>query len=56
MLWTDATDAALNALVAKGEPLLAPAHDFLDGKLRAAWIADRDGNPVQIVQRTEKSS
>ena len=51
VVWTDDTDAALNALVAKGAPLLSPAHDFLDGKLRAAWIADPDGNPVQLVQR-----
>ena len=51
VLWTDDTDSALKALVAKGAPLLSPAHDFLDGKLRAAWIADPDGNPVQLVQR-----
>jgi catechol 2,3-dioxygenase-like lactoylglutathione lyase family enzyme len=50
VLWTDDTDAALNALVAKGAPLLSPAHNFLDGKLRAAWIADPDGNPIQLVQ------
>ena len=25
-------------------------HDFLDS-LRAAWVADPDGNPVQIVTR-----
>jgi predicted enzyme related to lactoylglutathione lyase len=49
--WTDDTDAALNGLVAKGAPLLSPAHDFLDGKLRAAWIADTDRNPIQVVQR-----
>lgn len=51
VLWTDDADAALNALVAKGAPLLSPAHDFLDGKLRAVWVADPDGNPVQLVQR-----
>jgi len=51
VLWTDDTDAALNALVAKGASLLSLAHDFLDGKLRAAWIADPDGNPIQLVQR-----
>ncbi len=51
VLWTDDTDAALDVLVAKGAPLLSPAHDFLDGKLRAAWIADPDGNPIQLVQR-----
>jgi predicted enzyme related to lactoylglutathione lyase len=50
VLWTDDTDAALNSLVAKGAPLLSPAHNFLEGKLRAAWIADPDGNPVQLVQ------
>jgi predicted enzyme related to lactoylglutathione lyase len=51
VVWTDDTDAAVSALVAKGAPLLSPAHDFLDGKLRSAWIADPDGNPVQLVQR-----
>ena len=51
VLWTDDTDAAVNALVAKGTPLLSPAHDFLDGRLRAAWVADPDGNPIQLVQR-----
>jgi len=51
VVWTDDTDAALSALVAKGAPLLSPAHDFLDGRLRAAWIADPDGNPIQLVQR-----
>ncbi len=51
VLWTDDTDAALTALVAKGAPVLAPAHDFLDGRLRAAWVADPEGNPIQLVQR-----
>ena len=51
VLWTDDTDAAVNALVAKGARLLSPAHDFLDGRLRAAWVADPDGNPIQLVQR-----
>jgi predicted enzyme related to lactoylglutathione lyase len=51
VLWTDDTDAAVNVLVAKGAPLLSPAHDFLEGQLRASWIADPDGNPIQLVQR-----
>ena len=51
VLWTDDTDTALKALAAKGAPVLAPAHDFLDGRLRSAWIADPDGNPIQLVQR-----
>jgi len=51
VLWTDDADAALNALVARGARLLSPAHDFLDGKLRAGWIADPDDNPIQLVQQ-----
>ena len=51
VLWTDDTDAAVEVLVAKGAPLLSAPHDFLGGRLRAAWIADPDGNPVQLVQR-----
>jgi catechol 2,3-dioxygenase-like lactoylglutathione lyase family enzyme len=51
VVWTDDTDAAVSALVAKGAPLLSPAHDFLGGELRSAWIADPDGNPIQLVQR-----
>jgi catechol 2,3-dioxygenase-like lactoylglutathione lyase family enzyme len=51
VVWTADTDSALAALVAEGAPVLSPAHDFLDGELRAAWIADPDGNPVQLVQR-----
>jgi catechol 2,3-dioxygenase-like lactoylglutathione lyase family enzyme len=51
VVWTDDTDAAVSMLLAKGAPLLSPAHDFLDGRLRAAWVADPDGNPIQLVQR-----
>lgn len=51
VLWTDDTDAALRDLAEKGAKVLSQAHTFLDGKLRAAWIADPDGNPVQLVQR-----
>jgi catechol 2,3-dioxygenase-like lactoylglutathione lyase family enzyme len=51
VLWTDDTDAALSELTARGAPELASAHDFLDGRLRAAWVADPDGNPIQLVQR-----
>ncbi|HLZ84839.1 MAG TPA: VOC family protein [Caulobacteraceae bacterium] len=51
VVWTDDTDAAVRAMVARGAPLLSPAHDFLGGKLRSAWIADPDGNPIQLVQR-----
>ena len=53
VFWTDNTDAALNALLGKGARLLSPAHDFLDGALRAAWVADPEGNPIQLVQRKD---
>ena len=53
VLWTEDTDAAVNALLAPGAPLLSPPHDFLEGQLRAAWVADPDGNPIQIVQRRQ---
>lgn len=53
VLWTDDTDAAVSALTARGAPLLSPAHAFLDGRLRSAWIADPDGNPIQLVQQKD---
>jgi catechol 2,3-dioxygenase-like lactoylglutathione lyase family enzyme len=48
VLWTDDVDAVYADLIAKGAPSLRQPHDFL-GRLRAAWIADPDGNPVEIV-------
>ncbi|HLH05361.1 MAG TPA: VOC family protein [Bryobacteraceae bacterium] len=51
VLWTEDTDAAVSMLLGQGVPLLSPAHDFLDGSLRAAWVADPDGNPIQLVER-----
>ena len=48
-LWTDDVDRTYEALLARGaQPLSAP-HDFLGGRLRAAWVADPDGNPVEVV-------
>jgi predicted enzyme related to lactoylglutathione lyase len=54
VVWTDDTDAAVDALVANGAPVLSPPHDFLEGRLRSAWIADPDGNPIQLVQRKNR--
>lgn len=51
VLWTDDTDAAVERLAAAGAPLLSAPHDWLDGRLRVAWIADPDGNPIQIVAK-----
>ncbi len=49
VLWTDATDRDYAHLTADGAPSLSPPHDFL-AVLRAAWVADPDGNPIQLVQ------
>jgi len=51
VLWTDDVDRDHRRLTADGVPALSPPHDFLDGALRAAWVADPDGNPIQFVQR-----
>ena len=53
VLWTDDVDEAVGKLVSEGAPLVSAAHDFLEGKLRVAWVADPDGNPIQLVQRKE---
>jgi catechol 2,3-dioxygenase-like lactoylglutathione lyase family enzyme len=50
VVWTDDVDRAYAALAARDVRTLSPPHDFL-GTLRAAWVADPDGNPVQIVAR-----
>ena len=53
VLWTDDTDHEYKRLTAEGAPTLRPPHDFQARKnvLRTAWIADPDGNPINIVQR-----
>ncbi len=52
-VWTDDVDEAHARLVARGVPSLSAPHDFLGGRLRAAWLADPDGNPVEIVARRQ---
>jgi uncharacterized glyoxalase superfamily protein PhnB len=49
VLWTDDTDRDYARLTDGGAPSLSPPHDFL-ADLRAAWVADPDGNPIQLVQ------
>ncbi|WP_442599894.1 VOC family protein [Neobacillus sp. D3-1R] len=49
VLWTDDTDLAIQYLVENGATLVSEPHDFLDNKLRSAWVQDPDGNPIQIV-------
>ncbi len=49
ILLTDDTPAAFAELTANGAPGLVPPHEWL-GRLLIAWIADPDGNPIQLVQ------
>lgn len=50
LVWTDDVDAAYERLTAMGAPSLSKPHDFLK-TLRNAWVADPDGNPVNLAQR-----
>ncbi|MGW3788938.1 VOC family protein [Micromonospora chokoriensis] len=50
ILWTDDTAAAYAELTANGAPALVTPHRWLD-RLLIAWVADPDGNPIQIVQQ-----
>ena len=49
ILWTDDTTAAYEQLTGDGVSGIVPPHEWL-GRLLIAWVADPDGNPVQIVQ------
>ncbi|MGI8645846.1 MAG: VOC family protein [Nocardioides sp.] len=49
VLWTDDADAAYAVLVAAGGTTMKAPHDMPNG-LRGAWVADPDGNPVEVVQ------
>lgn len=50
VLWVRDVDTALSWLNARGAPTLSAPHDFA-GTLRGAWVADPDGNPLQLVAR-----
>ena len=50
MLWCDDADGECARLTAAGAPALSEPRDWLDN-LRLAWVADPDGNPIQLVQR-----
>jgi uncharacterized glyoxalase superfamily protein PhnB len=53
VLWTDDTDRDYARLTADGAPSLSPPHDLLSN-LRVAWVADPDGNPIQLVQHRKR--
>lgn len=50
VFWTENCDEVYNQLIAKGVSSIKTPHDFR-GTLRPAWIADPDGNYIQIVSR-----
>jgi catechol 2,3-dioxygenase-like lactoylglutathione lyase family enzyme len=50
VLWSDDTDGWFARLTAAGATALSPPHPWLE-HLRLAWIADPDGNPIQLAQR-----
>ncbi len=52
VVWTDDVDRAYAEVLTRGARPLSPPHDF-GGMLRAAWVADPDGHPVQIVMRSK---
>lgn len=56
VLWTADVDEAFAGLAEQGATVLSPPHDFLDGALRSAWVADPEGNPVQLVMRHKTSA
>lgn len=49
ILWTDDTERAYAELTEKGVSGLRTPYKWL-GRLLIAWVADPDGNPIQIVQ------
>jgi predicted enzyme related to lactoylglutathione lyase len=49
VLWSEDVDADYVRMTQEGAPSLSPPHAFLSD-LRAAWVADPDGNPIQLVQ------
>jgi glyoxylase I family protein len=47
-------DRAFSWMCAHGAPSLTPPHDFAR-VLRGAWVADPDGNPVQLFSKTGRA-
>ena len=55
-LWTDNVDEAFATLTAQGIRPIVPPHDFLiPPPLRAAWVEDPEGNPIQLVCRRKET-
>lgn len=50
VFWNDDTDGLFARLIDEGASVISEPHDWLES-LRVAWIGDRDGNPIQLVQK-----
>lgn len=48
-LWCDDVDASYEQALAVGATPMSAPHDFQDGRLRVAWVADPTGNPIELV-------
>jgi glyoxylase I family protein len=55
ILWTDDVTADYERLFAAGCPGLKAPHRWLD-RLTIAWLADPDGNPIQLVQADQPTT
>jgi catechol 2,3-dioxygenase-like lactoylglutathione lyase family enzyme len=50
-VWCEDVAVTFAHLVRAGAAALSEPHDWLGGTLRVAWVADPDGNPVELVER-----
>lgn len=50
VVWTNDVDNAFRRMVGLGAAAISEPHDFL-ADLRAAWVADPEGNPIQMVAK-----
>jgi catechol 2,3-dioxygenase-like lactoylglutathione lyase family enzyme len=55
VLWTDDVDRAYERLIAHGAKPMREPHEFL-GRIRAAWVTDLNGNPIEIAQEVAVAS
>ena len=53
-LWSDDVDRVHETLTAKGIRCISAPHDFLGGRLRAAWYLDPEGNHIQVVAKVNE--
>ncbi|MDG6954154.1 MAG: glyoxalase/bleomycin resistance/dioxygenase family protein [Nitrososphaerota archaeon] len=56
LLWTDDTDREYARLISEGATSLSPPHTFRanQNELRSAWVADLDGNPINLSHLVSK--